>query len=118
MLSIMRLVLKLLINVGALWTADYLVSGFDLDGNFWEILLVALVFGLINTFIKPIFKLLSLPVIMMTFGLFVLIINTALIALTAAISGALSISDFWAALLGALVISVVSSVLGWFVPDN
>lgn len=118
MISIMRLILKLLVNMGALWTADYLVSGFDLDGTFWAILLVALVFGLINTFIKPILKLLSLPVIMVTFGLFVLIINTALIALTAALSSALSISDFWAALLGAIVISVVSSVLGWFVPDN
>jgi putative membrane protein len=114
----MRLILKLLVNAAALWAAGYFVSGIDLDGSVWTILLVALVFGLVNTFIKPILKLLSFPVILLTLGLFTLVINAAMLAVTAWITDALSIEDFWAALLGAIVISVVSAVLGWFVPDN
>jgi putative membrane protein len=114
----MRLMLKLLINAAALWAAAYLITGIDLDGSFWAILLVALVFGVVNTFIKPILKALSFPVIMMTLGLFTLVINAGMLALTAAVSDALSIADIWSALLGAVVISVVSAVLNTFVPNN
>jgi putative membrane protein len=114
----MRLILKLLINAAALWAAGYLITGIDLDGSFWPILLVALVFGVVNTFIKPILKALSFPVIMMSLGLFTLVINAGMLALTAAVSDALSIADFWSALLGAVVISVVSAVLNTFVPNN
>ncbi|MCP4306384.1 MAG: phage holin family protein [bacterium] len=114
----MRLLLKLAVNATALWTASYLVSGIDLEGSVWTILLVALVFGLINTFIRPILKALSLPLRMATFGLFTFVINAGMLAITAWITDALSIENFWAALLGAIVISVVSAVLGWFVPDN
>jgi len=114
----MRLILKLLINAAALWAAAYLITGIDLDGSFWAILLVALVFGVVNTFIKPILKALSFPVIMMTLGLFTLVINAGMLALTAAVSDALSIADIWSALLGAVVISVVSAVLNTFVPNN
>lgn len=114
----MRLILKLLINAAALWVAGELVSGISLDGTFWQIMLVALIFGLVNTFIKPILKLLSFPVIILTLGLFALVINTAMLALTAWITGYLSIDSFWSALLGAIVISVVSSVLGIFVRDD
>ena len=113
----MRLILKLLINALALWLASELIGGIDLKGDFWQILLVALIFGVINTFIKPILKLLSFPVIILTLGLFTLIINTAMLALTAAITDNLSIDSFWSALLGAIVISVVSSILGIFVRD-
>lgn len=114
----MRLILKLLINALALWLASELVGGIDLRGDFWGILLVALIFGLVNTFIKPVLKLLSFPVIILTLGLFTLIINTGMLALTAAITDNLSIDNFWSALLGAVVISLVSSVLGIFVKDD
>ncbi len=114
----MRLILKLLINALALWVAGELIGGIDLTGDFWQILLVALIFGLVNTFIKPILKLLSLPVIILTLGLFTLIINAGMLGLTAAITDYLSIEDFWSALLGALVISVVSAFLGAFVKDD
>ncbi len=113
----MNLIIKLLINAAALWVAGALISGIGLDGTFWQILLVALIFGLINTFIKPILKLLSFPVIIVTLGLFALVINAAMLALTAAATDYLSVADFWSALLGAIVISVVSAVLGVFVRD-
>jgi putative membrane protein len=114
----MRLILKLLINAAALWAASEIVGGIDLQGDFWTILLVALVFGLVNTFIKPILKILSLPVIVFTLGLFLLVINAAMLALTAVITDALSIADFWSAVLGAVIITIVSSVLSVFVPED
>ena len=114
----MRLIFKLLVNAAALWAAGNFVSGIDLDGDVPTILLVALVFGLVNTFIKPVLKALSFPVIILSLGLFALVINAAMLVITAAWTDALSISDFWAALLGAIVISVVSAILGWFVPDD
>jgi putative membrane protein len=114
----MRLILKLLINAAALWAAGELISGINLEGDFWTILLVALIFGLVNTFIKPILKVLSFPVILLTIGLFTLVINAAMLGLTAGISEALSIDNFWSALLGAVVISIVSAVLNTFVPND
>lgn len=114
----MRLILKLLINAAALWVAASLVSGIDLDGDFWTILLVALIFGLVNTFIKPILKVLSLPVIVLSLGLFAVVINAAMLGLTAAITDDLAVADFWSAVLGAIVISVVSAVLNVIVKDD
>ena len=114
----MTLILKLLINALALWVAGELISGIDLAGDFWAILLVALIFGLVNTFIKPVLKLLSFPVIILTLGLFTLLINAAMLGLTAAVSETLSVADFWSALLGAVIISVISAVLNTFVKDD
>ena len=114
----MKLILKLLINAAALWAAGELISGIKLDGDFWTILLVALIFGVVNTFIKPILKVLSFPVIILTLGLFTVVINAAMLALTAQVSDALSIADFWSAVLGAIVISVISAVLNTFVKDD
>ena len=114
----MNLILKLLINAAALWAAGELIGGIDLEGDFWTILLVALIFGVVNTLIKPLLKILSFPVIILTLGLFALVINAAMLALTAQVSEALSIKDFWSALLGAIVITVVSAVLNTFVKDD
>ena len=114
----MRLILKLLINAAALWAAGELIGGIDLEGDFWTILLVALIFGLVNTFIKPLLKLLSFPVIILTLGLFALVINAAMLALTAQVTDALSVKDFWSALLGAIVITLISAVLNTFVKDD
>jgi len=114
----MKLILKLLINAAALWIAGNLVGGIHLDGDFWQIFLVALVFGLVNTFIKPVLKVLSFPVIMLSLGLFTLVINAGMLALTAVWTDALNVEDFWSALLGAIVISIVSAVLNTFVKDD
>ncbi len=114
----MRLILKLLINALGLWVAGELVSGIDLEGDFWTIVLVALIFGLVNTFIKPVLKILSFPIIIISLGLFTLVINAAMLGLTAAITDAMAIADFWSAVLGAIIISVISAVLNTFVPDD
>ena len=114
----MRLILKLLVNAAALWVAGELITGIDLVGDFWTILFVALIFGLVNTFIKPILAFLSFPVIILSLGLFALIINAAMLGLTAALTDALSIENFWSAILGAVVISIVSALLNTFVPNK
>jgi putative membrane protein len=117
-------VIQLLINAGALYVAVLIIDGLDFsfDGeNAWlKFVVVAFIFGLVNTFVKPILRLLTLPITMMTLGLFLLIINALMLLLTGWISDQLDlgfvVDGFLPALLGAVVISIVgfllSSVIG------
>ncbi len=114
----MRIIVKLLVNAAALWVAAEIIEGVALDDGFLTVLLVALVFGLVNTFIRPILKLISLPVLILTLGLFTLVINTAMLGLTALLLESLTIDGFWSAFLGALVITLVSWALNWLVPND
>jgi putative membrane protein len=114
---------QLLINAAALYVAVLLIDGLDFDftpaGAWWKFLLVAFIFGLVNTFLKPILRILTLPITFMTLGLFLLVLNALLLMLVGAISGDLSlgltVSDFIAALLGSIVISVVGFALSMVV---
>ena len=107
----MKLIISWIINAIALWLAATIVSGIDLTGDILSILLVAAVFGIINTILKPIVKLFSIPFIILTLGLFSLIINAAMLGLTAYLTDALSVSGFWAAVFGSIIISIVSTIL-------
>jgi putative membrane protein len=112
--------LQILVNAAALWVAVLIVPGLDWNGDqWWKFLLVAVVFSLINTYIKPILRILTLPISVVTLGLFLLVINALLLMLTGAISGELDLGfvvrDFWAALLGSIVISIVGWVLSMVV---
>jgi len=113
-----RFVIRILINAAALWVADQLVDGIELSGSIWAILLVALVFGVVNAVLKPVLKLLSLPVLILTLGLFAFVINAALLGLTAALMDNLTVDGFWSAVLGGLIIAVVSAVLSRVLPDD
>lgn len=112
-------VVQTLINAAALYVAVMLVPSLEFDfgaeGAWWKFLLVALIFGLVNTFLKPILRILTLPITLMTLGLFLLVINALLLMLTGAISAELNlgftVGDFLAALLGSLVISIVGFLL-------
>ena len=112
-------IIQLLINAAALYAAVFLVPGLDFDfapEMAWlKFLVVALIFGLVNTFIKPILQIFTLPITMMTLGLFLIVINALMLLLTGAISNelalGLTVADFIAALLGSLVITVVGTVL-------
>src|SRR5262249_32889967 len=88
-----------------------LLSGIHIDGGFGALLLIALVWGLVNGIIGPIARLLSLPLTIITFGLFALVVNALLFLLTDWLVSALHVDSFWWALLGALIISIVTSVL-------
>ncbi len=114
-----KLIVRLLINAAALWLASVIVPGISFEkGSLTSILLVALVFGVVNAFLKPIFKLFTFPVLILTLGLFALVINTALLAITAWLMSDLTIDGFFSAFLGALIISIVSAVLDRFFGDD
>lgn len=121
--------IKTVINGVALWIAALLVDGIEFGDNAsgWQVvktvLLVALVFGVLNTFVRPIAKLLSLPFIILTLGLFVFVINALMLQLTSWISGKLNLAFhvqefFWDAILGSLIITFVSMILGFFNPKD
>jgi putative membrane protein len=85
-----------------------IVPGIHIHGGFGTLLWVALLFGLINSGLGPLLRLVSLPLILVTFGLFLLVVNAALLAITAGLSSRLDVDGFWTAVLGGLLISVFS----------
>ena len=116
----LRFVVKTLINAAAIWVATAVVSGITLTSADWQrqtvtVILVALIFGVLNFVIKPIVKLLSLPLFILTLGLITFVINALMLWLTSWASGKLSldfhVDGFVAALLGSLIISIVAWAL-------
>jgi putative membrane protein len=107
--------IRLLINAAALWVATRVVPGVAFSGGWMPFFVVALIFGVVNTFVGFATKILTFPLILLTLGLFILIINGLMLMLTSAVSGALGlgfhVEGFWPAFWGALVVSVVSMVL-------
>jgi putative membrane protein len=115
----MRFLLRLLATAAALWVAVALVPGIEHEGSLAGLLGVALVFGLVNAFIRPILRILTFPVMVLSLGLFVFVLNAFLLWLTAQLAQALGIhfdvTSFWAAVVGAVIIAIVSTVLNLFV---
>ena len=116
--AVRNLVIRLFINAVALWGAASVVSGIELSDDFWAVLVVALIFGVVNALIKPVVTLLALPLLILTLGLLTLVINAGMLLLTAALTRHLSVAGFWPALLGGLVISVVSLLLSVFLKEK
>ncbi|MEV4263909.1 phage holin family protein [Kribbella sp. NPDC049584] len=123
----MRLVVRLLVNAVALGVAIWALSGITLRGSSTTarvitLLVVAAIFAVINSFVRPLAKLLSLPFIVLTLGLLIFVINALMLLLTSWISGALGLAfhvdGFWTALVGSLIVSVVSWLLNVFLPDD
>lgn len=113
---------RLIANAAALWVASYLLAGISYEGSWPGLLGVALVFGVVNAFIAPVLKVLSLPVQVLTLGLFTFVLNALMLMLTGWLAQSLGIAfevrGFVAALLGALIVSVVSSVLSMLLTDD
>ncbi len=113
----MNLLLRWIIASFSLFVAAWLIPGIRVEGNAWGVYaLMAVILGLINAIIRPILKLLSLPIIILTLGLFLLVINGITLWMAAAIAVRLFhvgfyVDGFWSALLGALIISIVSMIL-------
>lgn len=124
----MRFVVRVLVSGVALGLATLLLSGMEIvgatttGGRIGVLLLVALVFGVVNAIVKPIVSVLSIPLYVLTLGLFHLVVNALMLLLTAWLTShaawGLRVDGFWTALLGALIVSVVSFVLSAFVPDR
>jgi putative membrane protein len=106
-----RLVIAWLVNAAALWVADWLFGGVRIDG--WAPLLIAAaVFALINALLKPALVILSIPLIIVTLGIFLLVINIALLALTDWIVSDFDIAGFWTYVGTVIVVWLVNTVLG------
>jgi putative membrane protein len=100
---------KLAVNAVAIWAAASVVPGVDLaTDHLLPVVLVALVFAVVNTLVKPLLVVLGLPFIVLSLGLFLLVINGLLLGLTASLTPALAVSGLGAAVLGSIVVSLVS----------
>jgi putative membrane protein len=108
----MKLLTNLFVNGLAVGLAAYLLPGVTIET--WQALLVAtVVLGILNTFIKPIIKLVALPITIMTLGLFSIVINACMVLLAAALSTGFVVENFWAAIVFSIVLSIISTFLGW-----
>jgi putative membrane protein len=101
----------------AVWVAANVVPGIAYD-NWKTLLIAALILGILNSSVKPILRLVSLPFIIVSFGLFLLVINALLLLLTAWLTPGFQVSGFWSATGGSLVISIVSMFLGYSRPHR
>ncbi len=109
----MRLIIQILTNGLAIFLADYLVPGFVFEGDILTLAIAGLILGLINLLIRPILRLISTPLIVLSLGLFMLVINMALLWLLEYFVPELTITGFWTYLWGSLIISVINMVFGY-----
>ncbi|TCC54948.1 phage holin family protein [Kribbella pittospori] len=123
----MKLLIRLVVNAIALAVAAWLLSGITIEGTtdtrrVITLLVVAAIFGLVNAFVKPLATLLSLPFIILTLGLLIFVINALMLLLTSWISDGLDlgfhVEGFGTAVVGALIITVVSWLLNVILPDR
>ena len=127
MLSGVGILIRVVINAVALWVAAWLIDGIEVTaestgGKIATLLAVGAIFGLVNAVLKPLALLLSLPLLILTLGLFALVVNALLFWLIAAISDwiglAFEVDGFWSAFWGAIVVSMVSWLLSLVVRDR
>ncbi|MEU6573129.1 phage holin family protein [Streptomyces sp. NPDC046805] len=120
-------VVKTVANAGALAVAVWLLDKITLTGDSTgakalTLILVALVFGLVNFLVKPIVKLLTLPLFVLTLGLITLVVNALMLLLTSWVCGQIGVGfhvdGFWTAVLGGLIISIISWALDVVLPDG
>jgi putative membrane protein len=123
----MRLIFLLVVNAAALAIATWILSGITLTGSssiskIITLFVVALIFGVLNTIIKPLFALITAPLILLTLGLFLIVINACMLLLTSWLAGFFNlgwnVDDFWTAVLGAIIISIVSFILNFVLRDR
>ncbi|MFC1960865.1 phage holin family protein [Chloroflexota bacterium] len=119
----MKLILRLIINAIAIAITIAILPALGSTGDLVGLLIFAVVLGLINAFIRPLVKLLTLPITVMTLGLFSLVINGLMLWLASLLTSFMTIEGgilnqwLWA-IIGSIVISIISTVLSWFLPDN
>ncbi|OGW56132.1 MAG: hypothetical protein A2Z09_02065 [Nitrospirae bacterium RBG_16_43_8] len=114
-----RIFITWLINTIAIMLAIKFVPGITFFGEWWGILLTGVVFGLVNTFIRPIIKFFTLPLLIFSLGLFTFVINAAMLGVTSWVSERINlgfhVEDFLSAFVGAFLISIVSMILSCLV---
>lgn len=106
--------LRLLISALGLWLASEIVSGLHVAGP-GTLIIAALLLGVVNALVRPILILLTLPITLVTLGLFLLVINAALLGLVAWLLPGFAITGFWPALFGSIVVSLTGWAASWFI---
>lgn len=108
------LLIRTLVVALGLWFASVLVPGIEVRGV-WTLLGAALLLGIVNAVVRPLLVLLTLPVTVLTLGLFLLVVNAAMLALVAWVFDGFTVAGFWPAVFGALVVSVTGWLASWFI---
>lgn len=110
----MTFAVRVAITTFAVWIAVAILGGLEFEGSFWNLALIGLILGIINASIKPVLTVLSIPFIILTLGLFLLVINWAMFAFVVWLAGperadlGLTSTGFWSTFFGAVLVSIVS----------
>lgn len=120
----MSWILSFLGTAAALWVAVLMIDGFEFGGAWWQFLVVAAIVGLANMIVKPILRLLSLPLVVITLGLFLVVVNALVLQLVVWLAGpnvldlGLTSRGFWTTFLASIVVAVVGWLIGVLLPDD
>ncbi|MEO7361495.1 MAG: phage holin family protein [Gemmatimonadaceae bacterium] len=118
----MNFVIRLVVNAAALWLAARFITGISYTGGWQGLVIVAVVFGVMNAFVRPVLSFLSMPIQFVTLGLFTLVLNAFMLILTSRVAGSLSVpfvvTGFVPAVFGAILVSIVSLVLSSLLTDE
>lgn len=112
------LLIRWAILAAAIAAAAWLIGGVEVNGGFWSYVWVAAILGLVNTFIRPVIIVLTLPLTVITLGLFILVVNALALGITDWLTTSINIDGFWTTMLAALVISAVSWALSSAIFDD
>lgn len=116
------LLLHWILNAAALWVAAAIVPGLEFSGGLGRLLMVAAVFGVVNSILRPLLTILTCPLIVLTLGLFTLVINALMLLVTGSLSESWNlgfmVSGFWPAFWGGLVVGLVSMLLAMILPGK
>jgi putative membrane protein len=108
------IILRTLISMLGLYLASTLVSGVQIEGT-GTFILAALLLGLVNGFVRPIAFLFTLPLTIITLGLFLLVLNAAMFGLVAAMLDNFTVAGFWSAVFGAIIVGITSTIASWYI---
>jgi len=111
------IVIRWVILTAAIMFASYLLDGIHVSG-FFSALFAAAILGVLNVILRPVLLLLTLPINILTLGLFTFVINAILLMMVSGVIAGFNVSDFWSALFGSLLISIVNAILNAFVKDR
>lgn len=114
---IAKLLLKWAVCAISLGTATYLIKGIHIE-NFRALIIAALVIGLLNAILRPVFIFLTLPLNILTLGLFTFVINAIMVIFASELVSGFQVTNFWAALLAAIIMSIISLILNIFIADT
>ena len=110
------LLIRWAVLAGAFAVTAWLLSGVVVSGGVWGYIWVSLLFGIVNLFIGTILRIITLPLTLLTFGLFLILVNALLLQITDALSSHFTIDEFWwTAIWAAIILSLATMVLDWFV---